>query len=764
MSNEHLLDGLNPEQQEAVTATEGPLLILAGAGSGKTRVLVHRLAYLVQEKGVDPGSLLAVTFTNKAAGEMRERVENLLGAGRSGLWVSTFHSTCVRILRRDIGALGRDQNFVIYDDSDSLGLIKQVLKRHSLDPKIVEPRRLRWKFDQWKNEGVLPGRALELTTDLEEERSAKLYETYQQMLLDANALDFGDLLLQTVVLFKEHPEVLEQYRQRFQYVLVDEYQDTNTVQYNWVKQLVSGHQNLCVVGDPDQSIYAWRGANLRNILDFERDYPEARVVRLERNYRSTQPILEGASALVAHNVERKSKTLYTEREGGELITLYEANTDREEAQYVVREIMTRQRESDASLSEMAIFYRTNAQSRTFEEELLKYNVPYVIVGGVRFYERAEVKDALSYLRVLVNCADEMGLRRIVNKPPRGIGKTSLDRASEMGREVGEGLLQGLRRFSSEGTGRSSGKVKAFLEMIDRLSKEIQDLGPGEAIARVLDASGYLRHLEKDGSPEAEGRIENLRELVSSAEEFKAENIEEFMEEGNAERGLIELFLDQVALVSDLDQADLGEEKISLMTTHSAKGLEFPWVYLVGMEEGLLPHAASSHDESGIEEERRLCYVGMTRAMEKLTLTCAAERMRFGKRSHSMPSRFLREIPQELLEVKSAPRRHRPQYSEGSYSSDVGGQQHSSSSSSWGRTGSSRSPKPRSGERRVDVSYSQEPAGEGETGVGTRVRHPVYGLGTILEVSGDDENRKFKIRFERAGVKKILVRYANLERA
>ncbi len=761
MSSKDLLAGLNPEQQEAVISTEGPLLVLAGAGSGKTRVLVHRLAYLVREKGVDPASLLAVTFTNKAAGEMRERVERLLGLGRSGLWVSTFHSTCVRILRRDIGFLGRDQNFVIYDDTDSLGLIKQVLKRHSLDPKVIEPRRLRWKFDQWKNEGVLPERALELSTDIEEERSAELYETYQRMLLEANALDFGDLLLQTVVLFKEHPDVLEQYRQRFQYVLVDEYQDTNTVQYQWVKQLVSGHGNLCVVGDPDQSIYAWRGANLRNILDFERDYPSAKVVLLECNYRSTQPILEAASALVAHNVERKSKKLYTEREGGELLTLYEANTDREEAQYVVREILAGRRDGDRDLSEIAIFYRTNAQSRTFEEELLKYNVPYVIVGGVRFYERAEVKDALAYLRVLVNLSDEMGLRRIVNNPPRGIGRTTLDRAAEMGREAGGGLLQGLRCFASEGSGRSSGKVKTFLNLLDGLSREIQDLGPGEAIARVLNVSGYLGHLEKDGSPEAEGRIENLRELVSSAEEFKAENIEEFMQEEGAERSLIELFLDQVALVSDLDQADLGEARVSLMTTHSAKGLEFPWVYLVGLEEGLLPHAASSHDESGIEEERRLCYVGMTRAMEKLTLTCAAERMRFGKRSHSMPSRFLREIPFEFVEVKSAPKRRLPSYHDKGFAPEYGQPQRSSS---WGSSAGTRSPKARRGERQVDTSYSQETGSEGSAGVGTRVRHPVYGLGTVLEVSGDGEHQKFKIRFERAGVKKILARYANLERA
>ncbi len=757
MGSDELLTGLNEEQREAVASTEGPLLILAGAGSGKTRVLVHRLAYLVRECGVPPDSILAVTFTNKAAGEMRERVERLLGMDVGRLWVSTFHSTCVRLLRCEIGHLGRSQSFVIYDDSDSLGLIKQVLKRHELDPKVVEPRRLRWKFDQWKNEAVLPEQALADAGDMEEERTAELYATYQRMLTEADALDFGDLLLQTVVLFREHPEVLARYRERFQYVLVDEYQDTNTVQYQLIRLLVAEHRNICVVGDPDQSIYAWRGANIRNILDFERDYPNARVVKLERNYRSTQPILEGASAVVAQNTQRKSKRLYTEQEGGELITLFEANTDREESQYVVREILAHSRSGERALSELAIFYRTNAQSRSFEEELLKYDLPYVIVGGVRFYERAEVKDALAYLRVLVNPADEMGLRRIVNKPVRGIGRTTLERAEELGREQSGGLLVGLRRFAEKGPARSAGKVRAFLDLLDGLSRELPELGPGEAIARVLDATGYLRALEKENSPESEGRIENLRELVSSAEEFRVENLDLLGEE--QERSLLELFLDQVALVSDVDQADLGAERVSLMTTHSAKGLEFPIVYLVGMEEGLLPHAASSHDESGIEEERRLCYVGMTRAMEKLTLTCAAERTRFGKRSYSMPSRFLREIPIEVLEMKSAPRRRTPRFA--AESGTTGG------SGGWGTSPTRRKPKASvSGERSLDTSYSQEEYGDMGGGAGpspgARVVHPVFGAGSVLAVSGEGEHRKFKIRFERAGVKTILARYANLD--
>jgi DNA helicase-2/ATP-dependent DNA helicase PcrA len=484
-----------------------------------------------------------------------------------------------------------------------------------------------------------------------------------------------------------------------------------------------------VVGDPDQSIYAWRGADIRNILDFEHDYPDSRAVKLERNYRSTQPILEGASGVVAKNVDRKSKELYTDREGGELIHVYEAEDDREEAQYVVRQILSEVRGGDRAGGDFAIFYRTNAQSRVFEEELLKYDVPYVIVGGVRFYDRAEVKDALAYLRVLVNPRDAVSLRRIVNKPARGIGKTTIDRAEELAVANRTTLQDALRAMAENSSGgRTAPKVALFLSMMDRLGGEIAAKRPADAIARVLDRTGYLRQLEAEGTPEAEARIENLKELVAAADDFDRANAETSADE----RTELELFLDQVALVSDLDSYDRREDCVSLMTVHSAKGLEYPVVFVVGMEEGIFPHSASLRDERGVEEERRLCYVGMTRAMEKLTLTCASERFRFGSRTHGVPSRFLQEIPSSVL-AETVER--------------------------WSGVGSNQ----RTSETTLDYSYAQAAPGESpELAPGLFVRHPIFGRGTILAVIGSGPGQKLRIKFERAGVKTIVVRFANLE--
>ena len=725
---EDLLAGLDPEQRRAVETTEGPLLVLAGAGSGKTRVLVHRLAYLVGACGIPPEGLLAVTFTNKAAGEMRERVEKLLGPSAEGLWVTTFHSACVRILRREIGHLGWSRGFAIYDEADGLATVKEALRRLDLDPKIHEPRRLRWRIDQWKNAGVLPAAASAAAHDHESELAAKVYAGYQRLLAEANALDFGDLILQTVELFERFPEVLAHYRRRWQYLLVDEYQDTNRVQYRLVNQLAGEHRNLCVVGDPDQSIYAWRGADLRNILDFERDYPDTRVVKLERNYRSTQPILEGASAVVANNRARKEKRMFTDRAEGEPIRLYEAVDDRDEAQFVVRSILQAVRGEGRSFGECAIFYRTNAQSRPFEEELLKYDVPYVVVGGVRFYERAEVKDALAWLRLLSNPADGMALRRALSSPPRGIGKATLERAEELAATRGTTLLEALRALATEG-GRTAAKLGAFLLLVDELAQEVRGLLPADALARVLDRSGTLAHFEREGTPEAEARLENLRELLAGAEDFGAAN----GGAGGDERSPLELFLDQVALVSDLDAWERRAERVSLMTVHSAKGLEFPLVFVVGLEEGVFPHAAASHDAAGIEEERRLCYVGMTRAMEQLVLTCAAERRRYGSRSYGVPSRFLREIPPEVV------------------TGFVPG-------------GEDGRPVLRPRESRaLDYGFSQDEAAESSTlRPGLRVRHPIFGEGTVLEARGLGDGRKLEIRFDRVGVKTVLLRFANLE--
>ncbi len=1068
------------------------MLVLAGAGSGKTRVLVHRVAYLISACGIPPESILAVTFTNKAAGELRERVEKLLGPDAAGVWVGTFHSTCVRILRREAGHLGLSRGFAIYDEGDALATVKEALRRRGRDPKTSDPKRLRWRIDQWKNAGVLPARASREATDLDGEEAAETYAVYQRLLREANALDFGDLILQVTELFERFPQVLEHYQRRWQYVLVDEYQDTNKVQYQLVSQLVRAHSNLCVVGDANQclppsakiatsagerrvdeiqageavvagggwgsattapigrvvsrpyfgpmlsirmrsgrvleatpnhlcfgrldpvrglhyvylmwsrglgyrigvtsgvrstsdgtlvngiqmrasqevadrawilrasndsrevrfyeqlyaaryglptcvfhvrgrrmaltqdhidrlfqeidteiganqllddlymdpryphhhvaavvrgdfdrkivwftmfgdprphvlrpwhehriqlvtsdpglreaataagfpvrdgsrgtwrietsrkhhdaaldlsesicalgglhlvsrarltrekaylmmpashlregmavpvldgeqviedivegieqtqydgevfdlsvedlrnysangvivhnSIYGWRGADVRNILDFERDYPDAKVVALDRNYRSRRPILEGASAVVANNGATRSLKLRAELGDGEPIRFFEALDERSEAGFVIREILTAARRDGRSFGDFAIFYRTNAMSRPFEDELLRYDVPYVVVGGVRFYERAEVKDALAYLRLALNPADSAALRRIVNAPARGIGKTTIVRADEIAEREAVPTLEGLRRFAdSRAAGRAARPIREFLGLIDELGAQVRGAAPSEAIARVLQKSGYLAALEREGTPEAEARLENLRELVASAEDFVAESVE-----ADEPRSPIELFLDQVALVSDVDQWDRRAERVSLMTVHAAKGLEFPVVFVVGLEEGIFPHAASARDDSGLEEERRLFYVAMTRAMERLYLSCAQERRRYGSHAFAVPSRFLREIPAEVLQGDVPESRDAPRFG-GGRRDDAG----------------------------LDYSYAQsEPEGGGAAiPRGLRVRHPVFGAGTVQDVSGAGAGQKLRIRFDRVGLKTLVLRFANLE--
>ncbi|MDH4016933.1 MAG: UvrD-helicase domain-containing protein [Actinomycetota bacterium] len=735
MLAETITEGLNPEQKRAVETTEGPLLVLAGAGSGKTRVLTHRIAYLIGVCGIPAESILAVTFTNKAAGEMRERVEKLLGPGADGIALGTFHSVCVRILRRDIHHLQRDRGFVIYDDADSLGVVKETLRRHDMDPKVHDPRRLRWRFDQWKNQGLLPDQARADAADIEEEQSADLYATYQKLLFDANALDFGDILLQTVQLFERFPRILEYYQRRWQYVLVDEYQDTNRVQYQLVRQLAEGHRNIAVVGDPDQSIYAWRGADVRNILDFEEDYEDARSIKLERNYRSTQPILSAATAVVKNNLDRPDKTLFTDHDGGDPIRYYEAFDDRDEAAFVIGRIERAHREEDMPYGHAAILYRTNAQSRSFEERLLEYDIPYTIVGGQRFYERAEVKDVLAYLRLVVNPADNQAFLRIVNKPTRGIGKTTIERVQVFAQREGLPLVTALGQYVDTPEGqRVRAKAGRFLSIMSDLAQARERQPIHELISHALHATGYLEALAKEGTPEAESRVDNLKELVTSAEDFHVANQDDL----DPDRGELELYLDQVALISDLDSYEDRNDRVSLMTVHSAKGLEFPLVFLVGLEERIFPHASSMRDDGGIEEERRLCYVAMTRAMRHLFITSANERRRFGEHHYQSPSRFLAEVPEELIEVLSEARRP-----------------------SRGQRVRQAEPAPvRDG---YDYSYSQDMGGEeGGVAKGTRVRHPVFGLGEVLAVMGDGLNQKLKIKFERAGVKTVMVRYANLE--
>ncbi|HEX2484703.1 MAG TPA: UvrD-helicase domain-containing protein [Myxococcota bacterium] len=715
---------LNPEQREAVQATEGPLLVLAGAGSGKTRVLTHRIAWLIAACGIAPEAILAVTFTNKAASEMRERVAKLLGPDAAGLWVSTFHSSCVRILRRDIERLGRPRSFVIYDDGESQAVLREALRRHGADARGPDARRAHWRIDQWKNVGLRPDEAAARARDVDDERIAVLYRTYQALLAEANALDFGDLLLLVTDLFAQHPDVLARYRERWQYVLVDEYQDTNRVQYRLVTQLAAEHRNLCVVGDVDQSIYGWRGADVRNILDFERDFPEARVVTLDRNYRSTRPILAGADAVVANNRARREKTMRAERGEGEPIRLYRARDDRDEAQFVVQDILQGARSEGRPLGHFAVFYRTNAQSRPFEEELLKYDVPYALVGGIRFYERAEVKDVLAYLRLVVNPRDALALRRIVNVPARGIGKATVERAAALAEARRVPLVEGLRLAAAEGA-RSGPRVAEFLRLLDALRAEVAALLPVEAIGRALERTGYLRELEREGTPEAEARVENLRELVAGAEDFEGSE--------DDERSLLEQYLDQVALVSDVDAFEGRHDRVSLMTGHSAKGLEFPVVYLVGMEEGVFPHASATRDDRSVEEERRLCYVGMTRAMERLTLTWATERRRYGSVAFGAPSRFLSEIPASLVVGSTPDAPEPPRFAGGP------------------------------GGRVLDYSLGQdEPSEPAAGGRGARVRHPIFGEGIVLESQGSGPGRKLRIRFDRAGVKTVILRFANLD--
>jgi len=736
---DELLSGMNPEQREAVLATEGPVLVLAGAGSGKTRVLTHRIAYLIGACGIAPEAILAVTFTNKAASEMRERVAKLLGPDGASVWLATFHSTCVRILRREIGHLGRSRGFVVYDEADSLGVVQEAMRRHSIDPKGPDARRLRWRIDQWKNAGDLPAAAAEKANDIEARQAAEIYASYQRLLAEANALDFGDLLLLTVDLFDRFPEVLRHYQERWQYLLIDEYQDTNRVQYRLVKQLAAVHGNVCVVGDPNQSIYSWRGADVRNILDFERDYPNARVIKLTRNYRSTQEILSGAGAVVEQN-RGPSMQLSAERGGaGERIVLYEGRDERDEAQHVVRRILEEVRDGGRKYGDCAVFYRTNAQSRPIEEELLKYDVPYVVVGGVRFYDRAEVKDVLCYLRAVVNPADLAALARIANRPARGLGDATLERAQELARARRVSFEEGMRLFAaSDAAGRARPKLVAFLELMDGLRRDVAALAPAEAISETLRRSGYLLALERENTPEAESRLENLRELVASAEDFSADSAEVV----DAARTPLERFLDQVALVSDLDSAELRSDRVSLMTVHSAKGLEFPVVFVAGLEEGVFPHSAAARDGRDVEEERRLCYVAMTRAMQKLTLSYARERRRYGQHSFGSPSRFLREIPPKLLDFRGGAAFDR--------ASD-----------------SSRPPRVREQRgRHYDYSYDQgggdDVAGEAGVQRGTRLRHPIFGAGVVIEVIGRGAGQKLRIQFDRAGVKTVLVRYANLE--
>ena len=737
----NLLHNLNPPQKDAVLHGEGPLLVLAGAGSGKTRVIVHRIAYLIHERGVPPWQILAVTFTNKAAGEMRERVEKTLGGGELPL-ISTFHSSCARILRQEIQHLGYDRKFAIYDDKDCERLLKECAAQLHLDEKKFSPKALGAAIDEFKNSGLTP---TEVQIDTPYQATlARVYALYQERLQRCNAADFGDLLLLTVRLFEEHPAVLEKYRERYRWIMVDEYQDTNAVQYRLVRLLAGTRRNLCVVGDDDQSIYGWRGADIRNILEFEKDFPGVKVVKLEQNYRSSKNILDAAWNVVEKNRGRKPKRLWTDNPQGESIVYRTLPNEWEEARLVCRET-ERYLDEGGDLSGVAVFYRTNAQSRVVEDAMVAAGVPYHMVGGVRFYARLEVKDILAYLKVLDNPADDVALKRIINTPPRGIGHATVQRITDLAAEKGVPFYHALLE-ASEGkllAAGARGKVTAFVAELRRYRALAGTLPLGELAAAVMQDSGYLARLKEAGSDEAQDRLGNLQELVTAMQSF---------EKGEGDRGLAS-FLEQVALVSDLEQeGDKRKSSVTLMTLHSAKGLEFPVVFMIGMEERLFPHARALEDPVQMEEERRLCYVGMTRAKERLFLLNVRRRHIFGQEQMNPPARFIRDVPAELIDGGDL--FQRPETGSATPPQGAAGSGHNLAS----LFEHEMEPEPDFGN---EVRMVPEDQGDG-VHLGMRVRHAQFGSGIIRKIEGSGDNQKVIIQFG-IGYKKLLVRFAGLER-
>jgi DNA helicase II / ATP-dependent DNA helicase PcrA len=743
----NLLHNLNPPQKEAVLHGEGPLLILAGAGSGKTRVIVHRIVHLIREQGVPSWQILAVTFTNKAAGEMRQRVEKLLGGGEPPL-ISTFHSACARILRREIRHLGYDSNFAIYDDKDGEKLLKEIVAGLNLDEKRYPAKLFASAIDECKNAGQRPE---DLSTgDFLQEKVARVYAAYQERLKKCNALDFGDLMMLTVRLFETEPEVLEHYRDRFRWILVDEYQDTNPIQYRLIRLLAGERKNLCVVGDDDQSIYRWRGADIRNILDFEKDFPGVTVVKLEQNYRSTRTILTAAGQVVAKNRGRKEKTLWTENPVGERIVYRRLENEREEGRFVCTEI-ARHGRTGGNLSDSAVFYRTNAQSRVVEDALVAEGIPYHMVGGMRFYERLEIKDILAYLKVLDNPADEVALKRIINTPPRGIGHATIDRITEMAARRGVSFFDALREAAGGNqlaTG-PKGKIAGFVLLMEGFREIVDTVSLAALASRIIQETGYATRLQEDRSDEANDRLANLQELLAALEEFETTN----------EERTLSAFLEQVALISDLERGEEGKASVTLMTLHSAKGLEYPVVFMIGMEERLCPHVRALEDPAQMEEERRLCYVGMTRARERLFLTNARRRRIFGQDQYNSPSRFLGDIPREFLDIQ-----------EESQTGFGFGNSMNEARRTWNEEPATQPHNLATvfaAENEPEPEFSNEvrvvPDETDEVYIGMQVRHGKFGVGTIRKIEGRGNEQKVIVWFNSVGPKKLLVRFAGLER-
>ena len=740
-----IYDTLNPPQREAVAQTEGPVLILAGAGSGKTRVLTHRIAYLMDEKGVNPWNILAITFTNKAAQEMRERVDKLVGFGSESIWVSTFHSACVRILRRHIDNLGYDTNFTIYDTDDQKSLMKDVCRKMNIDTKIYKERSLLAQISHAKDELLTPDdMEMKAAGDYNMKKVASVYREYQAALRKNNALDFDDLIVKTVELFEKCGAVLEYYQERFKYIMVDEYQDTNTAQFKFISLLAQRYQNLCVVGDDDQSIYKFRGANIGNILGFEHVFPDARVIRLEQNYRSTRNILNAANQVIANNTERKAKTLWTENEEGSKVHFRQFLNAYEEAEYVVGEIGKLKRNGLGNYRDCAILYRTNAQSRIFEEKFIAANIPYKLVGGVNFYARKEIKDLLCYLKTIDNARDDLAVQRIINVPKRGIGATTLGRVQDYADNMGISLYEALRVAEEvPSIGRSLSKIDGFVTFIQILKSKADVMTVEEILQEVIDSTGYVAELEAEDTEESRARIENIDELISKTVAYQ-----EAMEEQN-QPATLSGFLEEVALVADIDTVDPDQDYVLLMTLHSAKGLEFPKVFMVGMEDGIFPsHMTISYGDDGeLEEERRLCYVGITRAMKDLTLTCAQQRMIRGETQYNRVSRFVREIPRELVDLGHTIQEKKPKVEEliptpAKYSKMKEILQ-------------GRNYKPR--------EFKVTKANSLDYEVGDTVRHIKFGVGIVKEIVEGGRDYEVTVEFDKVGVKKMFASFAKLKK-
>ena len=741
-----MYDSLNPEQLRAVQHDKGPLLILAGAGSGKTRVLTHRIAYLIDELGVNPWNILAITFTNKAASEMRERVDKLVGFGSESIWVSTFHSSCARILRRHIPLLGYDSNFTIYDSDDQKTLMKDVCKLLKIDTKVYKERTLLGAISHAKEEMVTPQEFYRRAEgDFSKRKIAEVYEEYEKQLRANNALDFDDLLVKAVQLFQTQADVLDHYQERFRYIMVDEYQDTNTVQFELVRLLSSKYRNLCVVGDDDQSIYKFRGANIKNILNFEEFFEDAKVIKLEQNYRSTGNILNTANAVIRNNHGRKDKTLWTANGEGEKLSLRQFDSAYDEAEYIVDDIKARVDRQEGTYENFAILYRTNAQSRLFEEKFVTANVPYRIIGGINFYARREIKDVLCYLKTVDNGRDDLAVRRIVNVPKRGIGLTSINRVQEYASGKDIGFYEALRAVDLiPGIGRGASKLESFVALIEHFKADAREMKVSELMQEILDETGYLESLKAEGDEEAEARIENIDELMSKIAAY-----EETCEEMN-EPATLSGFLEEVALVADIDNLESGSDHVVLMTLHSAKGLEFSHVYLAGMEDGIFPSYMTivSEDMEDLEEERRLCYVGITRAMKELTLTCARRRMVRGETQFNRMSRFLKEIPVELVSTGNAFEREK--------------EEEIPKKNAYMQAKQAFQTKVYAAQKPVK-QFGTPAGGKLAYGIGDRVSHMKFGEGTVTAIVEGGRDYEVTVEFDGPGTKKMFAAFAKLRK-